>query len=245
MSTERKAGNGGFRRKIAAVLVAGGVLLAGALGFASQQGSANTTAANTPPVATTQHRNAPATVPKPLENVGHYGENAYDKAKLGDWTKARSELASLKSATAQLQGAGVSNTSTLKADVAALDRAVFARDQAGALAASNKVTFDAASLSASYKTPVPVEVTKLDYYGRQLEVQAAAGNTSGLKQTATDIQNTWNQVRPQIVANGGTKEAKQFDATVAQVQQAQTPSQYGKLATPVLAQVDYLEAVFG
>jgi hypothetical protein len=41
-------------------------------------------------------------------------------------------------------------------------------------------TFDAANLSAAFDNPVPVAVTKLDYYGRQVEVQAAAGDTVAL-----------------------------------------------------------------
>lgn len=243
----------GLRRKVAAIAVGAGLLIAGFLGVGALAGgnggaSASSGAQQAAPAAPAPKPAASsasaASVPKPLENAGHYGENVYDQAKLGDWSKANAELASLKGAISQLNGTGVSDQGRLSADVAALEKAITARDQQAALLASNKVTFDVANASASYKTPVPVGVTKLDYYGRQLEIQAAAKDTAGLKQTAADIQSTWNQVRPQIVANGGTKEAKQFDVTVAQVQKAGTPAQYGKLANPVLAQVDFLENVF-
>lgn len=110
---------------------------------------------------------------------------------------------------------------------------------------ANKTTFDAANLSVSFDNPVPVAVTKLDYYGRQVEVQAAAGDTAALKQTATEVKSTWDGVRAQVVKNGGANEARKFDGLVAQLQQANTPDQYGKLATSILDQVDYLEKVFG
>ena len=53
------------------------------------------------------------------------------------------------------------------------------------------MTFDAANLGAVFDNPVPVAVTKLDYYGRQVEVQAASGDTVALGQTAADTRKTW------------------------------------------------------
>lgn len=240
--------SGVLRRKVAAFIVGGGLLIGGVLGAASLSNNGAGTATASPSLAGGVQQapaSGAASVPKPLENAGHYGENVYDAVKLGDWKKANTELASLKSATAQLRGSGGGNTARLGADVGALEKAVTAKDRQAALLSSNKVTLDAANLSASYNTPVPVEVTKLDYYGRQLEIQAAAGDRTALKQTAADIQNTWSSVRPQVVANGGAVEAKQFDATVAKVQQAGSPARYGQLSKDVLAQVDYLEKVFG
>lgn len=186
-----------------------------------------------------------ATVPKPLADAGEYAENVYDAAKTKDWKTADGKLAAFKDSTAQLDGtSGVGDLGALQADTAALEKAVAARDQQAALLASNNATFDAANLSASFDNPVPVAVTKLDYYGRQVEVQAAGGDPAALKQTATEVQSTWDGVRAQVVKNGGTVEAKKFDGLVAQLQQANNLDQYGKLATPILDQVDYLEKVF-
>lgn len=244
---EKTRGNG-FRRKVATFAVGVGLLATSTFGLAAASGG-NVAVASTQPAPTAQQ--APtgakdaAAVPKPLENSGHYGESVYDAVKIGDWKKAATELASLKDATAQLRDThGSGDTARLSTDVATLEEAVAAKNEQAALLASNKVTLEAANLSASYKTPAPVEVTKLDYYGRQLEIQAAANDTAGLRQTASEIQKTWDKVGPQVVASGGSAEAKQFDATVAQLQQAKSPDQYGKLAGPVLDQVDLLERVF-
>lgn len=246
MNTRTK--ENGLRRKAAAFVLGGALLVTSAFGLAAANGS-NTATASTPPAAAAQQApttaKTAATVPKPLENAGHHGEGVYDAVKLGDWKKAGTELASLKDATAQLRSTrGVGDTARINSDVAALEHAVAAKNEQAALLASNRVTLDAANLSASYKTPVPVEVTKLDYYGRQLEIQAAANDTAGLKQTTLEIQKTWDKVRPQVIASGGSVEAKQFDATVAKLQQAKSPDQYGKLAGPVLSQVDLLEKAF-
>lgn len=249
-NTETKSG---YKRRIAAVVVAAGLLAATVAGCGAvaqgNQGSnqSNATGTQTSAPAKSASTNAgAATVPKPLAAAGEYAENVYDAAKAKDWKTADEKLAALKDSTAQLGGtSGVGDLGTLRADTAALEKAVGARDQQAALLASNKATFDAANLSASFDNPVPVAVTKLDYYGRQVEVQAASGDTAALKQTAAEVKSTWDGVRAQVVKNGGAAEAKKFDGLVAQLQQANTPGQYGKLATPILDQVDYLEKVFG
>lgn len=244
----------GFKRRVAALAVAAGLLAATAAGCgaAAQGGQGNNqpgatgtrTSAPTRPASTDAGAPA-AAVPKPLAAAGEYAENVYDAAKAGDWKTADAKLAALKDSTARLGGTpGAGNPGALRADVAALEKAVGARDQQAALLTSNKATFDAANLSAAFDNPVPVAVTKLDYYGRQVEVQAAAGDTAALTQTAAEVQRTWDGVRSQVVRNGGTAEAKEFDGLVAQLQRANTPDQYGKLATPILDQVDYLEGVF-
>lgn len=249
----------GFKMRVAALAVAAGLLAATAAGCGAvaQGGQGNgqpaatgtqtgtQTSAPAKPASTDAGASA-ATVPKPLAAAGEYAENVYDAAKARDWKTADAKLAALKDSTARLVGSsGAGDPGTLRADVAALEKAVGARDQQAALLTSNKATFDAANLSAAFDNPVPVAVTKLDCYGRQVEVQAAAGDTAALKQTAAEVQSTWDGVRVQVVHNGGTAEAKEFDGLVAQLQQANTPNQYGKLATPILDQVDYLEKVFG
>jgi hypothetical protein len=228
-------------------VVAAGILATIAVGCGTvAQGNQGNGQSTTPSTQTTGPQtsapgttSASATVPKPLANAGEYAENIYDAAKVKDWKTADAKLAGLKDSIAKLEGtSGVGDLGTLRSDTAALEKVLGARDQQAALLASNKATFDAANLSAAFDNPVPVAVTKLDYYGRQVEVQAASGDTAALKQTAAEVQRTWDGVRQQLVKNGGTAEAKKFDELVAQLQQANTSSQYGKLATPILDQVD-------
>ena len=245
----------GFKVRVAALAVAAGLLAATAAGCGAaaqggqgngQPGATNTQTGAPATPASTDAGTSAATVPKPLSAAGEYAENVYDAAKVKDWKTADAKLAALKDSAAQLRGApGVGDLGTLRADTAALEKAVGARDRQAALLASNKATFDAANLSASFDNPVPVAVTKLDYYGRQVQVQAAAGDAAALKQTAAEVRSTWDGVRPQVVSNGGAAEAKKFNGLVARLQQANTPDQYGRLATPILDQVDHLEKVFG
>lgn len=70
------------------------------------------------------------------------------------------------------------------------------------------------------------------------------GNTAKLNETRTRLQETWNAVRPALVAKGGTTEATQFDALVAQLTKAKTAKDFTATAKPILDNVDLLENVF-
>ena len=108
---------------------------------------------------------------------------------------------------------------------------------------ANQVTVDVADMTAAYKLSVPVEVTRLDYYGRELEVWAQAKDANKLQATAREMRRTWDSLRPSIETHSAT-EAKKFDALVARVESAKTPTDYMRVATPVLDEVDNLEKLF-
>ena len=64
---------------------------------------------------------------------------------------------------------------------------------------------------------VPVEVTRLDYYGRELEIWAEVGTMARLKATASGMRHQWDTVRWRVDS---------------------------RLASRVLEEVDHLASVF-
>jgi hypothetical protein len=199
------------------------------------------TPATASPTATTKE-----IVPTSLSNAGEYAENIYDYAKANDWKNANVKLASLTDAVKKVR-AEVKNQSAavdrLDADVAALEHAVAAKDRQATMRQANQVTLEAANMTTAYKLSVPVEVTRLDYYGRELEVWAQANDANKLQATAREMRREWDTLRPSIEAHSAT-EARKFDALVAQVESAKTPAEYGRVATSVLNEVDNLEKLF-
>ena len=206
--------------------------------------------ANTNRAATSPTRSSTVTktdsVPASLASAGEYAENIYDFAKTNDWNNADAKLAALKDAVknmhtvVQNKGAAVDR---LDANVTALERAVVAKDRQATMREANRVTLDVAVMTSAYKLTVPVEVTKLDYYGRELEVWTQAQDANRLQATAREMRQTWDSLRPSIETHS-TMEAKKFDALVAQVESAKRPADYARVATPVLNEVDNLEKLF-
>jgi hypothetical protein len=226
--------------------------LAGCQKNATQQQTSTTP----PAVATTATATATATaatVTQPAltppaaatEEIGHSAENLYDWGRTRDWTKAQTDLAALKSAVANLESTGaVTDMHGANERVATIEKAVQAHDARALMHAANDTTRVAAEINRQFNPQVPVEVTLLDYDGRELELWSEEGNTAKLNETRTRLQEAWNAVRPALVAKGGTAEASQFDALVTQLTNAKTAKDFAATATPILDSVDSLENVF-
>lgn len=183
-------------------------------------------------------------VPTSLTNVGKYGETLYDMAKVGDWTKASTNLTLLQQAARSLpSNIDRKEVTQLNSTITKLNRSIASKNQPIALRKANQVTLIAANMTKEFKPKVPVEVTLLDYYGREFEIWSASKNAAQLKTTAKEFHQTWNTLRPAVQARNSS-EAKTFDTIVAQVQAAKAPAEYGRFATPVLNAVDNLEKVF-
>ena len=185
--------------------------------------------------------------PASLSAIGEFGENVYDLAKAGAWTKAATKLGALKDAVKGLaadSAAVPADQDQLGHHVAVLDEAVTAKNRQAAMREANRVTLIVANMTEPFDPKVPVDVTRLDYYGRELEVWAAAEDMDKLKATADDMLEVWDRLRPTIVAHKGAATAKRFDRLMAQVEVAKSSREYGHAATPVLEAVDMLEEVF-
>ncbi len=185
-------------------------------------------------------------VPKALADAGEYGENLYDYAKVNDWTHAEARLVALRTAVGRVRSeAGISGVATdrLAPIVAALNHSVARKQRLMTMREANQVTLDVADLTAAYKVSVPVEVTRLDYYGRELEIWAEVGTMARLKATAAGMRHQWDTVRSRVEGKNRA-EAEKFEALVARVERARTAKEYSLLASRVLEEVDHLESVF-
>jgi len=185
-------------------------------------------------------------VPKALADAGEYGENLYDYAKVNDWKRAEARLAALGTAVGKVHSeAGVSGIAVerLRRIVASLNHSVARKQRLTTMREANQVTLDVADLTDAYKVSVPVEVTRLDYYGRELEIWAEVGRMARLSATASGMRHQWDTVRSRVEGKNRA-EAEKFEALVARVERARTPKEYSGLAPRVLEEVDHLESVF-
>ena len=209
----------------ATLLLAG--LLAAAIGHAS------------PPVAAGSATPVPAALVLSAES----GEGVYDAARANDWPEAGKQLQALRS-TLPAIGPGP-DAGRLQTAIAALTADVAARQRHPVLRDANEVTRLVAQLTAPYNPPVPTAIVMLDYYGRELQLWAESGNRRELAATKAAILRTWHEIRSDVVAHGGSRQADAFDGQVGQVEQAVRPADYRKIAASFLDQVDELEKVYG
>ncbi|MGL4882650.1 MAG: hypothetical protein ACRC8K_16570 [Waterburya sp.] len=187
-------------------------------------------------------------IPPTMSSMGEYGESVYDLAKIDNWTKAKTDFSQLQDAANQYARTNPENSSTqlnqLNTSIERLSSSITTRNRQTAMQNANQVTSIVARLTQQYQTKVPVSITMLDYYGRELEIGAASGDNILLQNTAQQIRQTWEVVRPTIIGRGGKTTAQQFDNLVTRLNQAKSTYDYAQLAKPVLDHVDNLELVF-
>lgn len=183
-------------------------------------------------------------VPAALTGAGEFGENIYDAAKTGDWKTANAKLNELKMAAKTMTEEKIGSTN-FETTLGKLEKTVAGKEKTATLIEANQITLEVANLTAKYNPAVPIEVVKLDFYGRELEIWAAAKDEAKLQETAKLIRQNWDAVKAKIEAKGGKKEVIAFENLVVKTDAAKTPADYAKLATPILDEVDNLEKVFG
>lgn len=182
-------------------------------------------------------------VPTALTDAGEFGENIYDAAKANDWKTANVKLTELKTAAQKMADEKI-GSAEFEATLGKLEKAIAGKEKTATLIEANQITLEVADLTAKYNPKVPVEVVKLDFYGRELEIWAAAKDEAKLQETAKLIRQSWDAVRATIEAKGGKREAAAFENLVVKTDQARSSADYAKLAAPILDEVDNLEKVF-
>lgn len=217
--------------------------LAGALGCERNDDEPN---ADAPRQASTGDVGQPAaTVPWAIVALGHHSENAFDMVKTGDWKGARAAVDTLEAAIDSLPSSADSDVvADVRATLDTLSRAVGAKDRAAGIVTANRLTNHGATLSVPYAPQIPAAVTLLDYYGRELEIWAARGDMTRPERVRSAMQEIWGGLGPQVEQRGGTAAAVDFGRLMERLERARSPADFASLATPILDDVDKLEAVF-
>jgi len=181
-------------------------------------------------------------VPAALAAAGEHGENLYDAAKAKAWKTAGLRLEALEADVARLETQP--DADRLQDEVDSLRHSVARRQRQATMVQANQVTRTVADMTAaSYGPKVPVEVTRLDFYGRELEIGSETGATVRLESATRGIRHEWDAVRP-AVSTRDSVVARKFDALVIRIERARSPAEYRRLAEEELAEVDDLEHVF-
>lgn len=238
------------RRAVAALLVAGVVGGTAAGGVAGALGGGQSAQAQRPAAA--QVAVAKSTVPKPLTRAETAAEDVIGFLEKGRPAKSKAEARVLRElahgkAADVLRGTGVSRERIRMFQQRADRTASLSLADAPALAvsqAANSVSQLMPGFYARYQDPVPAAVLRLDYLDRQVQLDSQAGQRVKLSETVRKLAATWLELRPQLVAAGGTSVARAYDAHVAALERGGTTTAVQKQAVHGLDLVDRMEGVF-
>lgn len=199
----------------------------------------------TPQTQPAPEKNASAEAPQSLKNTGEYAEDIYDAAHAGNWKLATAKSTQLADSSSKLRNdlQPASELSEIQSRVSALEKDIAAKNRLAAMTDANEITGLAADLSARFRSTVPVQVVKLDYLGRKLQIESARGNISSLKQTTSEIRSNWNEIKTALEQKHAAT-ANHFEAIVSKLENARGVSSFARLAKEELDEVDKVENAF-
>lgn len=180
-----------------------------------------------------------------MKNGGEYAEDIYDAAHAGNWKLASAKLTQLADSSSKLRSdlQPAPEIGQIQSRVSALEKNIAKKDRLDAMTNANEITRLAADLSAGFQSTVPVQVAKLDYLGRKLQIESARGNLSSLKQTTSEIRLNWNEVKTSLEQKHSAT-ANNFEAIVSKLENAKGVSSFARLAREELDEVDKVENAF-
>jgi hypothetical protein len=162
----------------------------------------------------------PPVADRPPESVVQVRETAlavFDAALQQDWPAASERVRMLNHAITLLPRDETKPdiTAQLRGRMLALQRAVESRLATAAAADANWVARLAEEIAASYEPALPPDMRLLGFFGRALEVDAAADARRKANTDLADLRTVWRRVEPTVLQCDGTDAARTFsDALV-------------------------------
>ncbi len=110
--------------------------------------------------------------------------------------------------------------------------------------AANNITLLEVAMVRDLKLRFPTNIMLLNYCGRQLEIESEEKDIERLSNIVVRMHLIWQNLIPQLIDRGGTKEIRNFAEIMKRLERANTPEEYGQVAKQVLDEMDDLEKVF-
>lgn len=193
-------------------------------------------------------------VPGALDAIESWAEDAFDSAIAGDMATVRTQADALSAKWAAFRDQAVKDGAaqeTIAAVGTAIDNlksvAAGTPDAVSLARAANAISAPMEGLYAIYDPAVPAGVLTLDYLGREVLLDAMAGDFAGATAHVNSFESSWAALRDRVVEANGAAVADGVDASIAAEGAAITAASAAGLeaaANDQLEQVDAVEKVF-
>lgn len=189
--------------------------------------------------------------PKTLDTLETHAEDALDHAANQQWGLVRQDARATVTAWRTLRSDLVKQN-VPRSTVSAMDQRVAEFDRAASAQAPNRlmieqranaVTALVPDVEAHYRTAVPVQVGRLDYLGRQIQLDHQANQPSEARRHAGTLRSAWSTLRSQALQVAPTA-ARAIDRDVAQIASGPTSRAAMLASKDLLDKVDELEKGF-
>jgi len=110
---------------------------------------------------------------------------------------------------------------------------------------ANQVTAILMELEVHYARSAPIEISLMDYYGREIVLLSKLPKNYGLLNTRINqLQDAWTKIKPVVDEHGGTPVSLKVDDTMAILAKHPAPARIAEEGNRILDLVDELEGLF-
>jgi len=191
-------------------------------------------------------------VPQPVLSIEGDAEDAIDMVFAGKWDRVAADAESISTDwtefAASSEGSGVTDEQRREMDEATADlsAAAEAKDELAARQAANDVSKVIVDVFDLFDFKIPSDVGRLDWLERQVIIDADRDDWEAIAVDIDQTRETFDRVKPDVVAEGGEEEARDFEASI--VKQGELAAAHDRAivdeANIALELVDALESVY-
>jgi hypothetical protein len=203
--------------------------------------------------AATPSNTTPGKAPDSLTAIEAQAEDIIDYAPSGNWQRINTDVTTISEAWRTYQpqaikdGATQSMLDSFNSAFVNLQTAASAQDKTGTMQASNDISAVVVDLFALYHPAIPADVGRFDVLERQVILDAANGNFTGVSDDLAKINKIWETLKPSILLHNGQEVADQFEASLSTQAKASDAKDVNTLtdeANNALELVDAMENLY-
>lgn len=190
--------------------------------------------------------------PRQLETIESDSEDIIDDLANNDWAAAKAKVTEMKTALdelkPQLQSANVSESliNGVQASLGELEKQITNKQIYQSKVQANAITKFIPDIADAYEAPLPTDLGRLDYYGREIILNVENKDWTASGENINKCKAVWQNLKQQL-NNNYQRDINQFDKSISNLINyisKQDSTSTTKEANRLLEEIDTLEMDF-
>ena len=192
-------------------------------------------------------------LPKAIYSTGEAAEDLVDYAQSANWGKIKLKIDEINNLYSSYRNKVIHNKLSLQLldfyshYVEQLNKNLSLKQADRIAFAANQITGIGVDLENHFNHKISPEVSRLDYLGRELLLEAKDNNSVAVNRRLGDIDETWAGLKPVIISKHGNKQAAEFERLVSKIKSLKgklNSVEFKQTVNKYSDQIDKLEKLF-
>ncbi len=192
-------------------------------------------------------------LPKAIYSTGEAAEDLVDYAQSANWGKIKLKIDEINNLYSSYRSEVIHNKLSLQLldfyshYVEQLNKDISLKQTDRIAFAANQITGIGVDFENHFNHKISPEVSRLDYLGRELLLEAKDNNSVAVNRRLGDIDETWAGLKPVIISKHGNKQAAEFERLVSKIKSLKGKLysvEFKQTVNKYSDQIDRLEKLF-